>query len=248
MARTDMIGRYLAEVERALGGGGGSLVEELEGHLEDAIARHRAAGLGVQQAMRKAVQECGTTTDLVAAVAANNEREARMMTSTKWTGVAGIAAVPAAISGMMFWHPATFVLTVGLAAAAIVGLLARHWAYGRRAILTAIGLFAAGNVVAALNPLGSAHPLYTVGIPAGCTLAAVVLVCLVMLRGDAVPAAGVLLILGGVAIMVSINVAQYVISSAPPYLAGVGGVAAITGWIWTNAALAIRSGVSPAAA
>lgn len=250
MARTDVIGRYLAEVDRALAGGGGALVEELEGHLEDAVARHRAAGLGAQEAMRKAVRDCGTTRDLVAAVAANSEREESMMTSTKWTGLAGVAAVPAAISGMMFWHPATFVLTLGLAAAAIVGLLARHWAYGRREILAAVGLFAAGNVVATLNPVGSAHLLYTVGIPAACTLASVVLVCLVMLRGDAVPAVAVLLILGGVGIMIGINVAVYVMSSAPPYLAGFGGAAAVAGWIWTNGALAIRGArpTSPAAA
>jgi hypothetical protein len=69
-----------------------------------------------------------------------------------------------------------------------------------------------------------------------------------MLRGDVIPAAPALLVLGGVTLMLGVNTALYLTNREPPYVIVAGAAAAIAGWIWTNAALAMRSQPAASAA
>jgi hypothetical protein len=239
VAGTDLIGEYLGEIGRRLDATQRArLLEELRGHLEEAAERYRAGGLPEEDAVRQALDDCGSVRQMAAAVEVNDERKGRVMAATRWTGMAGLAAVPAAISGVMFWHPATFVLTLALAAAAVVGLLALHWGLGRWPITVGLVVLVAGGVVASANPHGAGPLLYSVGIPAACTLAAVTLACVVLLRGQVVPAPAVLLMLAGVGLLLGLNTALYVIGSEPPYLVTIGSAAALAGWLWTNGTLA----------
>jgi hypothetical protein len=241
VARTDLISSYLGQIAQRLDATEADrLLEELEGHLHDAVARHRAAGLPPQEAVRHALQECGSVAAVVTAVTNNSEREERMMATTRWTGLAGIAAVPAALAGVMFWHPVTFVLTFALAGFAVIGLLAAHWHASRNLIIAGLALLVVGYVVATSYPQGSAHLLYTVGLPAAFTLAAVTLACVAFLRQDTIPAPATLLVLGGVWVLLGVNTALYVGGAEPPYLASVGAVAAIAGWLWMNGSLVVR--------
>lgn len=242
MARSDLIGVYLSEIAQVVDATDRvRLLEELEGHLDDAVARHVAHGMPLHEAMRKAVAECGSASDVASAVHSNDERKERIMAGTRWTGVAGLVSVPAAVGGVMFWHPITFVVTLALAAFAVVGLLAVHWRVGRNHIIAGLVLLAAGTAVATMFPQGSAHPLYTIGIPAAFTLAAVTLACAAFLRGSEVPAPSVLLTLGGVAVMLGLNMAMYLGGRQSRLLLTAGGLAAITGWLWMNGALVARA-------
>jgi hypothetical protein len=244
VAGADVIDRYLAEVSRRMRGvrDRDRLLEELRGHLEDAADRHRTSGLPPEAAATRAIQACGGAAELLRAVEANDERRERIMTVTRYTGLAGLAAVPTALAGIVAWNWVFFTATLALGALAVVGLLAAHWRVARGLIVVGLVLFAAGQVIAALNPHGSAHPVYTVGIPAACLLAAVVLACLAMLRGQAVPASAVLVLLGGVGILLGLNTALYVAGGEPPYLASAGAVVAAVGWVWVNGALVARTG------
>jgi hypothetical protein len=249
VAGADVIEQHLAELRRCLAGVGGRrrLLEELAGHLEDAVRRHEAAGLSPAAAAERAVRECGAATEVLHAVERNDERRERIMAVSRWTGAAGVVAVPSALLGMLLWSWASFAATLVLAAAAMVGLLALHWRVARAHIAVGLVLLAVGNAFAAANPVGSAHPIYTVGIPAGCTLLAATLAGVAFLRGDAVPAPAVWLMLGGVWLLLGVNTALWIGGSEPPYLAGVAAAVATTGWLWSNATLALR-GARPQAA
>lgn len=242
MAGTDLIGRYLAELRQSLAGlpERDRLVEEIEAHLEDAAAAHVARGMAPAAATARALHECGAVTDLKRAVDGNDEQRERVMTTTRWTGLAGLLAVPAALGGVMFWHPTTFVLTLVLGAVAVVGLLVAHWRFGRTPIMAALGFLLVGQFVAWANPHGSAHPVFTVGVPAAALLAAVTLACVAMLRSETVPAPAVLLILGGVAVLLGLNTILWLADAEPPYLAAGGTVAAVSGWVWANISLVVR--------
>jgi hypothetical protein len=255
VARTDLsagevLGAYLARIAQRVGGEERDrLLEELRDHLEDAVAAHRARGVSPTAALELAVQGCGSPAEVAAAVHRNSERMERVMAATRWTAIAGILAVPAATVGVMFWHPLSFVVTFALAAAGVIGLLAAHWARSRALIATGVLLLIAGNAAALLNPVGSAPLALAVGIPSMLTLAAVTLGCAALLRERVVPASAVLLMLGGVVILLALNTVLYVAGNQPPYLAGVGGVLAIAGWLWVNGALAVSSTAGrPAAA
>jgi hypothetical protein len=249
VAGADVIEQHLAQMRRCLAGVGGRrrLLEELAGHLDDAVRSHEAAGLTPREAAERAVRECGAATEVLQAVEINDERRERIMAVTRWTGLAGVVAVPSALLGMLLWSWVSFAATLLLVAAAMIGLLALHWRVARAHIAVGLALFAVGNAVAATNPVGSAHPVYTAGIPAVCILIAATLAGIAFLRGDAVPAPAVWLMLAGVWILLGINTALWIGGSEPPYLAVVGAAAATTGWLWSNANLALR-GARPQAA
>lgn len=237
-----MIVEYLAEVRRSLGDATGRerLLEELGAHLDDAAARHRAGGLSSAAAAAHAVQECGTASAVADAVAANDERKAYLMAMTRWTGVAGLAAVVSGVAGMMVYSWVSFMVTVALAAVAVIGLLVAHWPVARTHISVGVVALVAGLAVASGNPVGSAHPLYTVGIPGALTLVALTLAVVAFLRGGVVPRPAALLLLAGLAVAIGVNVAGYLTPSDPAYLGNAGGIAALAGWVWTNAALVAK--------
>lgn len=237
-----MIGEYLAQVRGSLGDATGRerLLDELEAHLEDASACHRAAGLPAEAAAAKAVQECGTASAVADAVAANDERKAYVMAMTRWTGVAGLAAVVSGVVGVMLYSWVSFMITVTLAAVAVIGLLVAHWPLARTHIAVGVVALIAGQAVALSNPVGSAHPLYTVGIPAALTFVALTLAVVAFLRGGVVPGAAAVLLLAGLAVAIGVNAAGYMSASEPAYLADAGGIAALAGWVWMNAALVAK--------
>lgn len=239
MAGSDLIARYLEAVERAAGGPG-RLIEELRDHLEDAAARHLAAGLSGEAAAACAIESCGSCEQLQAAVWTNDESGRRIMAATRWTGLAGIIAVPVAVTGVVFWSIPVYVLTMVLAASAVGGLLACHWRQARWLLSAGLLAFGGGLTVASAFPQGRAPLSLSVGVPAALVLLAVCLAGAAFLRAGIVPRAAVAMTVAGVAIPTGLNTVMYLAGSEPPYLAGLGAGAAIAGWVWMNASLVVR--------
>lgn len=240
MARDELVAGYLDQLRGALGGepiDRDRLLEELEDHLQEAIACQEARGVDEAHAVSQALRACGTPAELVAAVRDHDEKGHRIMALSRWTGFVGVAAVPVGAASTAAWNWYGSMLTMLLVAVAVVGILAVHWRSSRTFVSIAFLVFAGGSIAAASATVGQDSLLRAVGIPAFAMLLAVSLLCYAFLRARLLPGLAVTLLLVGIAILIGLNMLGYVSGNEPPFLAGLGGVLALAGWVWMNAAL-----------
>lgn len=113
--RQTMIDRYLDEVDGSLRVGPAHrrrVLDEIEGHLHDAVEAHRAEGLQPQAAMRRAIEELGPPEDVAMQFSPTPAPARSVRGWRRWTPMALPAAVLAAGVTLNAWN--LYMLRYGL--------------------------------------------------------------------------------------------------------------------------------------